>query len=254
MSGGRTTRFIGRRCLAELFGTFTLVVLGPGAIMVAERTHAFGHTGISIAFGLAVTLAIAAIGHISGAHINPAVTIGLWSVRRCRAADVAPYVFAQCVGAVLGSLLCGWVLGPIASYGATIPSLTLGRAFVVELGYSALLGFVIIAVSSDERAPVSLAAVLIGATVFAGALVTGPLTGGSFNPARSFGPAIVSGTWTAHWLYWIAPTLGMVGSMRLYEFLRPASALDASPAFAQTRDLEEAAYRPSVESREWISQ
>ena len=250
MSGGRTTRFIGRRCLAELLGTFTLVVLGPGAIMVADRTHAFGHAGVSIAFGLAVTLVIAAIGHISGAHINPAVTIGLWSVRRFRASDVAPYVLAQCAGAVLASALCGWVLGAVASYGATVPSLTLGRAFVVELGYSALLGFVIIAVSSDERAPVALAAVLIGATVFAGALVTGPLTGGSFNPARSFGPAIMSGKWTAHWLYWIAPIAGMVGSMRLYELLRPASAMDATPVFDQSH----APYLQPVDSREWISQ
>ena len=226
------------RALAELLGTFTLVVLGPGAIMVAERTHAFGHTGVALAFGLAVTLAIAATGHISGAHINPAVTIGLWSVRRFRGSDVAPYVLAQCAGAVLASLLCGWVLGSVAHYGATVPSLTLGRAFVVELGYSALLGFVIIAVSSDERAPGSLASVLIGATVFAGALVTGPLTGGSFNPARSLGPAVLSGDWTAHWLYWIAPIVGMLMSMRTYELLRPASATAASsltPAFPEWR-------------------
>ena len=254
MSGGRTTRFMGRRCLAELLGTFTLVVLGPGAIMVADRTHAFGHTGVSIAFGLAVTIVIAAIGHISGAHINPAVTIGLWSVRRFRASDVLPYILAQGAGAVLASFLCGWVLGSVANYGATIPSLSIGRAFVVELGYSALLGFVIVALSSDERAPTSLAALLIGATVFAGALVTGPLTGGSFNPARSLGPAIVSGTWTAHWLYWIAPIVGMVASMRLYEILRRASAIAARPVSEQSRTtLDPPSYLQPVESREWIS-
>jgi len=203
--------------------------------MVAERTHAFGHTGVAIAFGLAVTLVIATSGGISGAHINPAVTVGFWSVRRFRASDVVPYVVAQCAGAILASLLCGWVLGSVADYGATIPSLTVGRAFVVELGFSALLGFVIIALASDETAAGSLASVLIGATVFVGALVTGPLTGGSFNPARSLGPAILSGQWTAHWLYWLAPIAGMVGVMRLYEFLRPAEnagtngvAIDAS--------------------------
>lgn len=255
MSGVRATSFIGRRCFAELLGTFTLVALGPGAVMVADRTHAFGHTGVSIAFGLAVTIVVAAIGHISGAHINPAVTIGLWSVRRFHASDVVPYVVAQCVGAILASLVSGWVLGAVASYGATIPTITPGRAFVVELGYSALLGFVIIAVSSDERAPVSLAAVLIGATVCAGALVTGPLTGGSFNPARSLGPAMVSGTWTAHWLYWIAPIAGMVASMRLYELLRPASAMAAGPIFEQSRTtMDQTPYLRPVESREWISQ
>jgi len=246
---------IGRRCIAELLGTFTLVVLGPGAIMVVERTHAFGHTEVAIAFGLAVTLVIAAIGQVSGAHINPAVTIGLWSARRFRASDVAPYVLAQCVGAVLASLLCGWVLGAVASYGATTPSLTLGRAFAVEMGFSALLGLVIIAVSSDERAPTSLAAMLIGATVFGGALITGPLTGGSFNPARSLGPAVMSGQWTAHWLYWVAPILGMVASMRLYEVLRPASMSDASSgANAESRILGSAQYTQPVESRELISQ
>jgi MIP family channel proteins len=244
---------IGRRCLAEFLGTFTLVVLGPGAIMVAERTHAFGHTGVSIAFGLAVALVIAAVGHISGAHINPAVTIGLWSVRRFRGSDVTAYVVAQCAGAVLASGLSGWVLGPVASYGVTVPSLTLGRAFVVELGYSALLGFVIVALSSDDRAPGPLAALLIGATVFAGALVTGPLTGGSFNPARSFGPAVMSGRWNAHWLYWAAPIVGMLASMRLYDFLRPASSLDAAPA-QESPSRDTASYLQPVESREWISQ
>jgi len=223
------TPSIGRRCLAELLGTFTLVVLGPGAIMVAERTHAFGHLGVSVAFGLAVTLVIASLGHVSGAHINPAVTIGLSSVRRFPLSDVTPYVMAQCAGALLASLVCGWALGPVAGYGATIPSLTIERAFVVEMGYSALLGFVIIALSSDERAPTALASVLIGATVFGGALVTGPLTGGSFNPARSLGPAVMSGQWTSQWLYWVAPIIGMLGSMRLYEFLRPAPAIDAIP-------------------------
>lgn len=252
MSGSRSS--IGRRCLAELLGTFTLVALGPGAIMVSERTHAFGHAGVAIAFGLAVTMVIASSGHISGAHINPAVTLGLWSVRRFRASDVAPYVVAQCTGAFLASLVCGWVLGSVASYGATVPSLTLGRAFVVELGYSALLGFVIIAVSSDDRAPAALASMLIGATVFAGALVTGPLTGGSFNPARSLGPAILSGQWTAHWLYWVAPIAGMVASMRLYEFLRPASASDAIPAPASASAIiEDARYLQPTESREWVS-
>jgi aquaporin NIP len=245
MHDRRVTSSIVRRCFAELLGTFTLVVLGPGAIMVAARTHAFGHSEVAMAFGLAVTLTIAATGHISGAHINPAVTIGLWSARRFRSSDVVPYVVAQCAGAFLASLLCGWVLGSIASYGATVPSLTVGRAFVVELGYSALLGLVIIAVASDERAPASLASVLIGATVFAGALVTGPLTGGSFNPARSLGPAILSGRWTAHWLYWIAPIAGMVGSMRLYELLRPASATDG-PLFSSDES-------PFFERSEYLS-
>jgi len=215
-----------RRCLAECLGTFVLVALGPGAVMVAARTHAFGQSGIALAFGLAVTIVVASSGHLGGAHINPAVTIGFWSVRRFRGEEVLPYVAAQCVGALASALLLGWLLGPLADHGATIPNVSVGRAFVVEMGYSGILAFVIMGVATDDRTSPAIAPFAIGATVFAGALVTGPLTGGSFNPARSLGPAIASGVWTAHWLYWLAPILGMIVGMRLYEVLRPARAAD----------------------------
>lgn len=218
-----------RRCVAELLGTFTLVAIGPGAAMVAARTHAFGHFGISLAFGLAVTLVVASSGHLGGAHINPAVTIGFWSVGRFRASEVAPYVVAQCIGAVLASLLCGWILGPVGDFGVTLPSLAIPQSFVVEMGFSGVLAFVIMGVATDERTPPAVAPFAIGATVFAGALVTGPLTGGSFNPARSFGPALAAQNWTAHWLYWLAPIVGMVVAMNLYNALRSSSVNDASP-------------------------
>jgi MIP family channel proteins len=214
------TRDRARRCAAEAVGTFILVAVGPGAVMVAGRTHAFGDAGIALAFGLAVMLCVAALGHVSGAHINPAVTIGFWSVRRFPAADVVPYVLAQCVGAVAASVMNGWLLGPIAAFGATTPALPLGRSFAVEAAWSALLGFVIMAVATDARTPRGVAPFAIGGTVAVGALVAGPLTGGSFNPARSMGPAIVGGVWTAHWLYWVAPIAGMIVAMRAYEMLR----------------------------------
>jgi len=111
-----------------------------------------------------------------------------------------------------------------------VPSLSLGRAFAVEFGYSAILAFVIMGVATDERAPAGVAPCAIGATVFAGALVTGPLTGGSFNPARSLGPALAGGGWVVHWIYWLAPTLGMMVAMRVYEALRPASSPAVVPA------------------------
>jgi len=101
-----------------------------------------------------------------------------------------------------------------------VPTVSVARSFVVEGGYTAILGFVIMGVATDARIPPSVSPFAIGSTIFAGALVTGPLTGGSFNPARSFGPALVGGIWTAHWLYWIAPTLGMIAGMRMYELLR----------------------------------
>ena len=211
-----------RRCAVEALGTFALVAIGPGAVMVAARTNAFGPPGVAAAFGLAVTLIVASAGHLSGAHVNPAVTIGFWSVRRFPARDVLPYVVAQCIGAVLAASLLGWLVGPVGGFGATIPSIPIAQAFVVEMGYTGLLGFVIMSVATDERSAPAVAPLAIGATVAAGALVTGPLTGGSFNPARSFGPALASGTWTVHWLYWAAPILGMVASMRLYGLFRVA--------------------------------
>ncbi|MDQ3696735.1 MAG: aquaporin [Gemmatimonadota bacterium] len=221
MSGAR----LDLRCyVAEAIGTAILVLLGPGAVMVAAKTNAFGHAGVALAFGLAVCLVVSAIGTTSGAHINPAVTIAFWAARRFSGRAVLPYIAAQCSGAVLASLALGWLLGPVGKLGATIPALSLGRAFAVEAGYSAILALVILAVATDERIPRSVPPFAVGATVFAGALVTGPLTGGSFNPARSLGPAVAGGGWTAHWLYWAAPILGMLVAARLYEWLRGASA------------------------------
>ena len=205
-------------------GTFALVAIGPGAAMVAAKTGAFGHTGVALAFGLAVTLIVASSGHLGGAHVNPAVTVGFWSVRRFPSRDVLPYVFAQCAGAIGASALLGWILGAVGGMGATVPHLPLAQSFAVEMGFTGVLGFVIMGVATDDRTPRAVAPFAIGATVFAGALVAGPLTGGSFNPARTLGPAIVGGVWTAHWLYWLAPVLGMAGGMRLYETLRMSAA------------------------------
>ena len=213
-----------RRYVAEFLGTFVLVAIGPGAAMVADKSRAFGHSGVALAFGLAVTLCVAAFGHLSGAHINPAVTIGFWSVRRFPARDVAPYVIAQSLGAIAASALLVWLLGPVGNFGATVPSVPTPQAFVIEAAYTGLLGFVIMAVATDDRTPPAIAPFVLGITVFAGALVTGPLTGGSFNPARSLGPAVMGKVWTAHWLYWLAPIVGMTTAMRIYEMLRTASA------------------------------
>lgn len=223
-----------RSCVAELLGTFALVAIGPGAGMVAARTHAFGHEGVALAFGLAVTLIVAATGHLSGAHINPAVTLGFWSVRRFPGRDVVAYVVAQCIGAIAASALLVWLVGPVGQFGATVPAIPLAQAFVVEMGYTALLGFVIMSVATDARTSPMVAPFAIGATVYAGALVTGPLTGGSFNPARSLGPAVVGGIWTAHWIYWIAPIAGMLAGMHLYDALRPAGAPAATAVVTGT--------------------
>lgn len=213
------------RCyVGEYVGTFLLVSVGPGSAMIAAKTGAFGHEGVALAFGLVVMLCVASLGHISGAHINPAVTLGFWTIGRFPTADVIPYIFAQSFGAISSSFLLGWIVGPFSNFGATIPALPVAQSFAVEFGYTAVLGFVIMAVATDERSPKGIAPFVIGGTVYVGALVTGPLTGGSFNPARSLGPAVRGGIWTAHWLYWIAPVFGMMLGMKLYNFLRPTDA------------------------------
>ena len=196
-----------------------LVVFGPGAAMVSARTHAFGRVGVTLAFGLAETLVVASSGHIGGAHINPAVTIGFWSVGRFPAREVLPYVIAQCVGAIAASALLAWLLGRGGGLGETVPQLRIARSFVVELGLAGIPGFVIMGEATDERTPPAFAPFAIGATVCLAALTGGPLTGASLNPARTLGPASTSEVWTAHWLYWIAPIAGMVIGMRLCDAL-----------------------------------
>ena len=220
---------LSRRIIAEAIGTFALVAIGPGAAMVAARTHAFGHSGIALAFGLAVTIIVASSGHLGGAHVNPAVTVGFWSVRRFEGREVLPYVIAQCIGAIAASALLGWLLGRAGGFGETVPALALAQSFVVEMGFTGVLGFVIMGVATDKRTPPAVAPFAIGATVFVGALVTGPLTGGSFNPARTLGPAVVGGIWTAHWLYWAAPIVGMSAGMHLYNMVRSDGAAQAAP-------------------------
>lgn len=210
-----------RRCIAEALGTFVLVALGPGSAMVAQKTQAFGHAGVALAFGLAVTIVVAATGQLGGAHINPAVTMGFWTRGRFAASDVAPYIAAQCIGAIAAAFVLVWIVGgKFAPASATFPSIPIPQAFATEFGYTAFLGFVIMAVATDKSSPPAVAPFAIGATVFAGALVTGPLTGGSFNPARTLGPAIAAGVWRAHWLYWVAPIAGMMAGMWLHDFLR----------------------------------
>jgi len=212
-----------RRAGAEALGTFFLVLIGPGASMVnAFSGGAVTHVGVALAFAFVVIALIHALGHLSGAHINPAVTLAFWSSRRFPATEVAPYVVAQCAGAIAASLTLRAILGPVGAVGATIPNLSVGAAFATEWLLSFILMFVIMAVATDERVADGFAALAIGLTVGFCALVGGPLTGASMNPARSLGPAVAGGPWTAHWIYWLAPGTGMVAAVLIYDLFRPA--------------------------------
>jgi MIP family channel proteins len=217
--------FSGRRAAAEALGTFFLVLIGPGTVMVdAFAGGAVGPTGVALAFAFVVIAMVYALGHLSGAHINPAVTLAFWSVRRFPAVEVVPYVVAQCVGASAASVVLRAAIGRVGELGATLPRIGVGSALVIEWLLSFALMFVIMAVATDERVADGFAALAVGLTVGFCALMGGPLTGASMNPARSFGPALAGSLWQAHWVYWLAPITGMMTAARVYEFLRLAHA------------------------------
>jgi MIP family channel proteins len=212
-----------RRAGAEALGTFFLVLIGPGAAMVdAYSAGQLGTVGIGLAFAFVVTAMIYALGHLSGAHINPAVTLGFWSAGRFPSAEVVPYIIAQCSGGVAASLVLRATLGPVGNLGATLPRISVPSAFVIEWLLSFALMFVIMAVATDDRVAGGFAAIAVGLTVGFCAIMGGPITGASMNPARSLGPAVVGGLWGEHWLYWLAPITGMMAAGRTYDFLRQA--------------------------------
>lgn len=213
---------LARRALAEGLAAFALVFAGCGAI-VANSVHAgaLGGIGVSATFGLIIMAMIYATGHLSGAHINPAVTVAFTLTRHFPLRDALAYIAAQIVGATVAAfvLLAAWSAKP-AHLGATLPSVSAGTALLYEIVLSAFLMFVIVAVATDTRAVGAAAALAIGGTVGLDALFGGPVTGASMNPARSFGPALASGTWHEFWVYVLGPILGASLGALAYQLVR----------------------------------
>ena len=209
-----------RSAAAELVGAYALVTAGCGAIMVNAQTGALGHLGVALSFGLVVLVMISAVGHISGAHFNPAVTVAFALTRYVPWRNVGAYIVAQLAGAVLGALTLRALFGRVADIGASRPSGSVVQSLGLEVLLSAMLMIVIISVATDTRAVGEAAAVAIGATVALGALWGGPISGASMNPARSFGPALVAGAWDDHWVYWIGPLVGASIGALVYQWLR----------------------------------
>lgn len=209
-----------RRAGAELVGTYALVTAGCGAIIVNTTTGALTHVGVALTFGLVIMVMIAATGHLSGAHFNPAVTFAFALTRHFPWSEVVLYVFSQLVGGIAGALTLNALLGPMANLGATIPNGSALQSFGLEIVLTAVLMFVIIAVATDTQAVGQLAALAIGATVALDALWGGPISGASMNPARSFGPALVANAWRAQWVYWLGPLIGASIGAMTYQMLR----------------------------------
>jgi MIP family channel proteins len=211
---------LARALVAEAIGTFALVFAGCGAVMVDAKTGALGHVGVAISFGLVIMVMIYAVGHVSGAHFNPAVTFSFALARHFPRWRILPYWGAQLLGAVVAAAILRGSLGNVAHVGATYPSGSDGQGFLWETVLSFFLMFVIMAVATDTRAVGEAAAIAIGGTVGLDAMFGGPVTGASMNPARSLGPGIVSGDLHAIWIYVLAPIVGASLAAIAYTFIR----------------------------------
>lgn len=207
--------------VAEMVATFTLVFAGCGAVIADTLSHgAVTHVGVAIAFGLAIAVMIYAVGHISGAHINPSVTLAFALTRHFPLRRVPVYWLAQVIGATLAALLLRALFGDVAHLGTTLPSGSDGQSFVLEVVMTFFLMFVIMAVATDNRAVGQAAALAIGGTILLDAMFGGSISGASMNPARSFGPALVSGTWAHYWVYLLGPLVGAALGAFAYELAR----------------------------------
>lgn len=200
-----TTRIL----FAEGIGSFALVFVGCGAIVVNDLYGGtLGNPGIGIVFGLVVMAMIYSVGNISGAHFNPAVTFGFWSAGRLQARSILPYVIAQLLGTLIAALLLRFLFPEHATLGATLPAIDTTRAIVIEMLGAFILMFVILNVSTGHQEKGIMAGAAIGGVVAMLAIFAGPVTGASFNPARSLAPALASMHLESLWLYLLAPVCG----------------------------------------------
>ena len=212
-----------RAYVAEAIATFALVFVGAGSILADSTAH-FGLIGIALAHGLVLMCMIYATAHISGAHINPAVTIGMWATRRISLLNALAYILSQLSGAAVAGLLLKII------FTGTPDALALGtpmlgssvsfiKGIIVEAILTFLIVFTIFGVAVDKRAPQGMYGVAIGLVLTFDILTGGVLTGASMNPARTFGPAIASGYWTNHAVYWIGPVIGSLVAAIVYTVL-----------------------------------
>jgi aquaporin Z len=203
-----------RKLAAEMFGTFALVFMGTGAIVIDDVTHGgVTHVGVAFTFGLVVLAMVYALGDVSGAHLNPAVTLGFFAARRFPAESVLPYIAAQCVGGLLASGLLRLLFLDHANLGATVPAGPPWQSFILEVVLTWMLMFVALSVATGAKERGVMAGVAVGAVVALEALFAGPISGASMNPARSLAPAVVSGHLEHLWVYLTAPVLGAIGAV-----------------------------------------
>lgn len=232
---------LARRCLAEAFGTFMLVFAGTGAIVADHASGgAVTHPGVALVFGLVVLAAILAVGSVSGAHINPAVTLAFAACGRLDRRALLPYLGAQLAGALAASLVLGALFPADPTLGATRPAGSAVQSLVLEGLLTLMLMFVIFSVATGAKEQGLQAAVAIGAVVGLEALFAGPISGASMNPARSLAPALVTGALGDVWIYVLGPVAGALLALPLCRALHPPGACCTATAVAPGRVPQEA--------------
>ncbi|MBS1617551.1 MAG: aquaporin [Bacteroidetes bacterium] len=216
-----------RNYISEVFGTFAIVFFGTGVVIVNQETHGVvGHTGICIVWGLIVMSMIYALGTVSGAHFNPAVSIGFAIAKKFEWAQVVPYIISQCVGAIAGSAVLKLLFPANEMLGGTMPAGSDVQSFVLEFILTFVLMAVIMRVAFGSKEQGLFAGLAISSIVCLEALMAGPVSGASMNPARSLGPALVSMHMNKWWIYAIAPTLGSIAAVYFDMYLGPAGKVE----------------------------
>jgi aquaporin Z len=203
--------FCMKKFVAEILGTFGLVFAGTGAIVIDQVSDgAITHVGVALTFGMIVLAMIYTFGDISGAHLNPAVTIGFWAARRMPGREVLPYIASQVLGALAASAVLRILFPGNQLLGATLPAGTAMQSFILEFILTFFLMMTILNVSTGSKEKGITAGIAVGSVIALEAMFAGPICGASMNPARSLGPAVLSGHWEHLWLYVVAPPLGAI--------------------------------------------
>lgn len=209
-----------KKYLAEFLGTFALVFCGTGAIVINEQTHGvIGHIGIAITFGAIVASMIYTFANLSGAHFNPAVTLGFSMLKLFPANKIVPYLISQVAGAFAATLVLKFLFPENINLGSTLPAGSNMQSFILEFILTYFLMLTILFTSQGSEKTRQFAGLLIGSVVLLEAMFAGPICGASMNPARSLSPALISGNIQTLWIYLIAPVLGSLSASFSYKFL-----------------------------------